>query len=111
ELAVNGRAVEPRDVPADDAVHELTYRLPVERSSWVAVRQFPQMHTNPVAVRVGGRPIRASRRSALWCLGALEQLWRARGTQIVVKERAEARKTFDQAVQWYRNVAGEVSEP
>ena len=110
ELVVNGRAVDHRDVPADDAVHELTFRLPLERSSWVAVRQFPQMHTNPVEVRVGGRPIRASRRSALWCLGAVEQLWRARGAQIALKERAEAKKAFDQAVAWYRNAAGEASE-
>src|SRR5262245_36999048 len=110
ELVVNGRVVEHRDVPADDAVHELTFRLPVERSSWVAVRQFPQLHTNPVAVRVGGRPIRASRRSALWCIGALEQLWRACGKQIATQERAEARKVFDQAVQWYRRVASEAPD-
>jgi hypothetical protein len=107
ELVVNGQAVAHRDVPADDAVHELTFRLPVERSSWVALRQFPQMHTNPVEVRVGGRPIRAARRSALWCLGAVEQLWRARGKQIATQERAEARKAFDQAIEWYRNVARE----
>ena len=44
--------------------------VPIERSSWVALRHFPQMHTNPVEVLVGGRPIRASRRSALWCSGA-----------------------------------------
>jgi hypothetical protein len=107
ELVVNGRVEERRDVPAEDAVHELTFRLPIERSSWVAVRQFPQLHTNPVEILVEGRPIRASRRSALWCLGAIEQLWRARGTQIAIQERAEARKTFDQAVAWYQKVAAE----
>jgi hypothetical protein len=99
--------VDHRDVPADDAVHELTFHLPVERSSWVALRQFPQMHTNPVEVLIGGRPIRAARRSALWCLSAVEQLWRARGKQIATQERAEARKAFDQAIEWYRNVARE----
>ena len=68
--------------PADDRVHELEFPVPIERSSWVALRHFPQLHTNPVDVLVGGRPIRASRRSALWCLGAAEQLWRPRGRSI-----------------------------
>jgi hypothetical protein len=43
----------------------------------------------------------------LWCIGAVEQLWRARGKQIALKERAEAKTVFDQAVQWYRRVEGE----
>jgi hypothetical protein len=76
----------------------------------VALRQFPQMHTNPVEVLIGGRPIRAARRSALWCLGAVEQLWRARGKQIAGTERVEARTAFDQAIQWYRNIARQAPE-
>jgi hypothetical protein len=110
ELVVNGRVVDAQDVPADDQVHELVFHVPVGRSSWVALRHFPQLHTNPVDVLVAGRPIRGSRKSALWCIGAIEQLWRARSNQIAVPERAEAKKTFDQAVELYRRVAGEASE-
>jgi hypothetical protein len=110
ELIVDGRVVDHRDVPADNAVHELAFRVPIERSGWVALRQFPQLHTNPVEVLVGGRPIRASRKSALWCLGAIEQLWRSRGKQIAPGERAEARKTFDQALERYRQIAAEAPE-
>ena len=68
------------------------------------------MHTNPVDVRVGGRPIRASRRSALWCIGAIEQLWRKRGRQIAPGEREEARRAFDRAIARYRQIAAEAPE-
>jgi hypothetical protein len=107
EIIVNGQAVAEKDVPADDAVHEVTFEIPIERSSWVALRQFPQLHTNPVNVLVGGKPIRASRRSALWCLGAIEQLWRVRGPGIAASERDEAHKTFLRAIERYRQIAAE----
>ena len=53
ELVVNGQAVASREVPADDRVHELDFGVPIDRSSWVALRHFPQLHTNPVDVIVG----------------------------------------------------------
>jgi len=110
ELVVNGRAVATRDVPADDQVHELAFRIPIEQSSWVALRHFPQLHTNPIDVLVGGQPIRASRRSALWCLAVVEQLWESRGRTISSSERDEARKAFDRAAQVYRRIASESPE-
>ncbi len=111
ELVVNGRAVAARDVPADDEAHDLAFHVPVERSSWVALRHFPQMHTNPVTVRVAGRPIRASRESALWCAACIEQLWRARGAAIAAAEREAAHATFLKAIDVYRKVAAEAPGP
>jgi len=107
ELIVNGRPVKSWDVPADDKTHDLALDLKVDRSSWVALRHFPQMHTNPVNVIVGGKPIRASRQSALWCVGVIEQLWRVRGQGIAAHERAEAKKTFDWAIEQYKKIAAE----
>ncbi|MBX9626217.1 MAG: CehA/McbA family metallohydrolase, partial [Gemmataceae bacterium] len=78
ELIVNGQVAATKDVPADDQEHTITFDVPVERSSWVALRHFPQLHTNPVPVIVGGKPIRASRESAKWCVGVIEQLWKVR---------------------------------
>ncbi|PYV37965.1 MAG: hypothetical protein DMG06_26770, partial [Acidobacteria bacterium] len=78
ELVINGQPVASKKVPADDQVHELEFSVRIDRSSWVAVRHFPQMHTNPVNVIIGGKPIRASRQSAMWCIAAIEQLWRVR---------------------------------
>ena len=65
----------------------------------MALRQFPQMHTNPVKVLVAGKPIRASRKSALWCIGTIEQLWRVRGNGIAAGEREQAHKTFLWAIE------------
>jgi hypothetical protein len=96
-----------KEVPADDREHEVTFSVPIERSSWVALRQFPQMHTNPVNVLVDGRPIRASRRSAEWCIKCIEQLWRVRARAIIEPERAEAQATFDRAIGQYRKIAAE----
>jgi hypothetical protein len=110
ELIVNGKTVAHRDVPADDSLHDLEFRVPIERSSWVALRQFPQFHTNPVDVIVAGRPIRASRRSALWCMGVVEQLWDTRGRTIAAAERDEARRAFDQALASYRRIASEADD-
>ena len=76
----------------------------------MALRHFPQMHTNPVAVTVEGRPIRASRRSALWCAACIEQLWRLRGKAIAEKEREEAHKVFEQMLKRYRKIAAEAPE-
>jgi hypothetical protein len=110
ELVVNGSAVASKVVPADDQVHELTFDVAIEKGSWVALRHFPQMHTNPVNVLVGGKPIRASRRSALWCIGTIEQLWRVRGPAIAAAERAEAHQTFLKAIEHYRQIAEEAPE-
>jgi len=97
------------------ALLALPFTVPVAASSWVALRHFPTMHTNPVAVVVGGKPIRASRASAKWCVGVIEQLWKVRGQpgpgpRIADAERPEAEKTFQQAVEIYRRIAAEAPE-
>jgi hypothetical protein len=110
DLVVNGLAVASKEVPADDRIHELSFSIPIEQSSWVALRHFPQMHTNPVTVRVAGRPIRASRQSALWCARCIEQLWQARGRAIAAPEREKAHQTFLRAIEVYRKIAAEAPE-
>jgi hypothetical protein len=107
ELVVNGRVVASREVPADGREHAVEFSVPIERSSWVAVRQFPQLHTNPVNVLVAGKPIRASRESAEWALGCIDQLWRVRGPRIAAAERAEAEKAYNEARAIYRRIADE----
>ena len=87
-----------------------SFSVPIGRSSWVALRHFPQMHTNPVNVIVGGQPIRASRKSALWCIGTIEQLWRVREKTIAESERKEAERTFQWAIERYRKIAAECPE-
>jgi hypothetical protein len=110
ELIVNGVAVASKEVPADDRTHDISFDVDVKRSSWVALRQFPQMHTNPVNVLVGGKPIRASRKSALWCAGTIEQLWVVRKNNIIPAEREQAEKTFHKAIEAYHKIAAECPE-
>jgi hypothetical protein len=110
ELVVNGVAVSAKDVPADDRVHDIEFAVPIDTSSWVALRHFPSLHTNPVTVLVGGKPIRASRRSAEWCVGVIEQLWRVRAKDIAAAERPEAEQTFKKAIDIYRRIAGEATD-
>jgi hypothetical protein len=107
ELIVNGVAVAAKDIPADNKPHDIEFSVPLEKSSWIAIRHMPTMHTNPVSVLVGGKPIRASRASALWCIGVINQLWRIRESSIIESERAEAKKTFQQAIEIYKKIAEE----
>jgi hypothetical protein len=107
ELVVNGRAVASQEVPADGREHAVEFSVPIERSSWVALRQFPELHTNPVNVLVAGKPIRASRASAQWALDCIDQLWRIRGSRIAAAERPEAARAYDEARAIYRRIAAE----
>ena len=87
EIVVNGRVVASRKVPADGQISNLKFQIPIESSSWVALRQFPQLHTNPVNVIVAGKPIRASRESARWCEDVIELLWKNRERVIAECQR------------------------
>ena len=104
---MNGRVKATREVPADGREHALEFAVAIERSSWIAVRQFPQLHTNPVNVIVGARPIRASRESALWAIACIEQLWRVRARRIAPAERADAERAYEEAKTIYRRIAAE----
>ena len=107
ELVVNGRVVETKNVPADGKAHDVAFTVTPDRSSWVALRSFPQLHTNPVTVTVGGKPVRASRDSARWCVGVIDRLWAVRAKDIKPEERGEAEKTFQAAIAAYKKIAEE----
>ena len=97
EVVVNGAVVATQTIKGDGKLYPLSVDVPVTRSSWVALRSFPQMHTNPVAVLVGGEPIRASRDSARWCDEAVERLWAKRSKFISEEERPQAKAAYDRA--------------
>ncbi|MDP6443773.1 MAG: CehA/McbA family metallohydrolase [Pirellulaceae bacterium] len=109
ELVVNGKVVAASKVEADGTAHEIDWEITIDSSSWIAVRHFPQLHTNPVNVIVAERPIRASKSSALWCAETIKQLWRARANRIAPHEREAAKQAFDRAVSRYQAIANEAS--
>ena len=110
EIISGGQVVAFRQVPADGQVHELTFEIPVTASSWLAVRQFPQLHSNPVNVIVGKRPVRVSRSSALWCTEAVRLLWRNRQRFIAESERPAARQAYERSLSRYLQIARECAD-
>ncbi|HEX9794190.1 MAG TPA: CehA/McbA family metallohydrolase [Planctomycetota bacterium] len=107
EVVVNGQAVARQVLPADGAIHELAFEVPIERSSWVALRILPSSHTNPVWVVVDEQPVRASRRSAQWLLDAVEVCWNSKRGNTRPAERAAMREAYDHAAASYRRILAE----
>ena len=107
ELVVNGGVVATRNVPADGQIRDVVFDVPIERSSWIAVRILSSSHTNPVFAIVGDKPIRASRRSAEWCLTAVNQCWTQKAPAIRPAERAAARDAYDHAREVYKRLIAE----
>jgi len=102
ELIVNGEAVARQEIAADGVERPIAFDVKIDQSSWVAMRILPSSHTNPVFVMVGGKPIRASRKSAEWCLRAVDQCWSQKAPQIRLEERGEAQRAYEFARAAYR---------
>jgi hypothetical protein len=79
----------------------MTFEIDLEHSSWIAVRILPSVHTNPIFVGVGGKPIRASRKSADWCRRAVDVCWHSKVGNIHAKERPAAQAAYDAARAYY----------
>ena len=107
ELIVNGQAVQQTEIAADGSVHDVSFELNLDKSSWVALRIFPSSHTNPIFVEVDESPIRASRRSAMWCLESVDACWKSKKSQIREHELKAAEAAFDFARDAYRKVLEE----
>jgi hypothetical protein len=102
EVILNGQAVARQTVVADGTLREITFEVPIERSSWVALRILPSSHTNPVFVLVDGKPVRSSRRSVEWCLQGVDQCWRNKERFIKPAELADAQAAYEHARVTYR---------
>ncbi len=102
ELIVNGHPVEKVMLEADGHIESLKFKTKIEESSWVALRILPSCHTNPVFVEVGGKPIRASKKSAQWCAKAVDVCWESKKGQIRESEREAAKEAYDQAKEFYQ---------
>jgi hypothetical protein len=107
EVVVNAKPVYAVEVPADGRPHTFETAIPVERSSWMALRQFPRFHTNPVNVLVADQPIRADRRSAEWCIQVIDQVWSVKQNGIKADEQADAKAAFERAKAVYAKIAKE----
>ena len=102
ELIVNGYPVAKKNIPADGRLQDVAFDVTIERSSWIAMRILPSAHTNPIFVVVGDQPIRASRRSAEWCLAGVDRCWSQKERFIKPAELQDARDAYAHARTVYR---------
>ena len=109
EVIVNGQVVATRELAADGHVEPMSIPIEITQSSWVAVRILPSVHTNPVFVMVGDKPIRASRRSAEWCERAVDVCWDSKRNNIRPPERDAAKAAYDAAREIYRTIRNEAT--
>ncbi len=107
ELIINGQKVAEQKLLADGQIRNLEFAEKIQRSSWISLRIPAASHTNPIFVVVGEKPIRASRRSAEWCLKAVDQCWSQKAPKIAAKERAAAEAAYEHARQVYRRILAE----
>jgi hypothetical protein len=106
EVVVNGYPVARQEVAADGKARDITFEVPVERSSWVALRSYPYAHTNPIWVTIANKPVR-SRRSAKWCLMGVDQCWRSKQRTYAPAEQHDARLAYDDARSVYQRILDE----
>lgn len=107
EVLVNGLPVAQTEIDADGTFRDVSFDVKVDRSSWVALRIYPAAHSNPVFVLVDGKPIRASRKSAEWCLKSVDQCWSKKERAIRTEERAAAKAAYDKAREAYKAILAE----
>jgi len=110
ELVMSGKPVAQKNIVADGSVQDVSFDAPLERSSWLAVRILGSSHTNPIFVLVDGKPIRASRQSAQWCLAAVNQCWTQKAPKISKAELTDAQAAYDHAREVYTRLIAECAQ-
>ncbi len=110
ELIVNGFPVNKKEIVANGTVQDIDFETNIGKSSWVALRILPSSHTNPIFVLVDNRPIRANKKSAEWCLKAVDVCWQQKQDKISDKEKVQAQRDYDNAKQVYQQIINECNE-
>lgn len=110
ELIVNGVATKRAEIVADGQVHSVRFKAEIHRSSWVALRVYPSAHTNPVFITLGGRPVRSSRESAMWCRKAVDVCWEQKRKRIRPEEMSAAAAHYEEARTAYDRIVREAGE-
>ena len=107
ELIVNGRSVARKEIDASGSISDVTFDYTPKQSSWLALRIYPTAHTNPVFVEVDGKPIRASKKSAQWCLDGVDVCWKQKAPRMRKEDLQDAKKAYDFARAAYRKILKE----
>ncbi len=110
ELIVNGEVADKKIITADGSIQDISFETSITKSSWVALRILPSSHSNPIFVLVNNQPIRANKKSAEWCLKAVDQCWSQKSLKIAATEKEEAAKVYEAAKEAYRKIIIESTE-
>jgi hypothetical protein len=107
ELIVNGYPVAKKLIEANGKIQNVSLETEIDHSSWVAIRILPSSHTNPIFVLVDGKPIRASRRSAEWCLKGVDKCASQKKRFIKPNEMDDFEKAYAHARSTYQKLVTE----
>jgi hypothetical protein len=110
EVVVNGKVAAVRNFPADGVLRDFTADVEITQSSWIAMRFLASGHTAPIFVSVDRQPIRASKRSAQWCLDCLDPLLKEKAPRIRPAERQQAIAAYDHARMVYKRILSECTQ-
>jgi len=103
ELLVNGIAVKKQTITANGQWANIQFNPTLNQSSWVALRIYQALHTNPFFVLIDDKPIRV-KESAEWCRASVDQCWKLKKDQINPEEIQEAELAFDRARKVYDGI-------
>jgi hypothetical protein len=107
EVIVNGQVVDRKEMEADGELRDVEFSVPVQRSSWIALRILPSSHTNPVWVTVDGKPVRASKKSAQWLRQSVDVCFRQKVGRVRLEEQGEMLRAYDHARKEYDRLIAE----
>lgn len=102
EVLVNGAPINGVVIPGDGNETPVKFKVPIEKSSWVALRILPSSHTNPIWVTVDEKPVR-EKRSIEWCLAGVDRCWSQKERFIRANEKNDARAAYEHARAIYRH--------
>ena len=107
ELVVNGYPVAKQEVKSDGSKTTVKFKHRISESCWVAMRVFPNAHTNPIYITVKNQPILGPTDSIRWCLAGVEQCWKSKQSVYAVDEQADAEAAYDHARKVYSDLLRE----
>ena len=103
EMIVNGEAVASSEVVADGQWNDVSFSYSLKESGWVALRIFPSAHSNPVFVKVDGKPVHVLK-SARWCRAVVDQCWEMKKPNIREGDRGAAEAAYRSAREVYDRI-------
>lgn len=111
EVIANGKVIASKPMRADGSDQKLAFTIPVERSSWLAIRIMGAAHSNPVFVTVDSQPVRASRGSAEWSMRELARDFESKQASWPEADLPQARAAYDFAYAVYTKIMAESNQP